>query len=902
MGAVAFLHLGTPCSSFSLARSRPGGPPPVRSRDCPLGLDSVPVGYHWQLLLANELLFRSLELFEAVVQSGGDASLENPLRSLMWQVPQVQQLKVRLHLYNVDLDQCQFGSAFRKPTRILVSNAQFLALALKCRGDHPHTALKGRLRLRSGEVVFLTKLAQEYPSEFCKAFAQVTKSVVDHTLPQFQLSFQLLAPKADRKRRLGDPVTWKGHRQEQAARLACSSGYQLKRGAAKPLLDVECEPGVAVHWSLNIPHPFTVQPSISEEILQNIKTIVKAPTPLLQRRHDRLQFWRQRAIDLLPATDRELRSITDPCLRRLLRGVPDYVDLQLGSCAHVALYDELFAAAKCPDPLLLQGIRKGFPIVGEIQRSGRWPPFTKYQDPVSVQDALDRAWEFRSKIFRRCNSVPVSENLRSLWKATMEDVMEGSTVGPFGLEDEVSEFLGCSDWIPTQRFEVVQKNKVRGCDSATSNLINKTAVISEKLQLTSTDLNVAVLRELRTRGGDRPLAGWVLDERKAYRQLPIRPDHRKFSVICLKDPQDGVPKYFVMIGHSFGLVAAVYNYNRRSAFVNDVLVKIFEMVAFNFYDDKYGFETEVTAPSAMLAAETIHFLLGALFDERKLQLSLSPVILGVTFNLEQLVLEIKEQRKQELLETIDSVLESGLLDPGLAGKLKGKLMFGASQLWGKVGRAFFRPLSERQYMKDLHGDRMEINPAIVRSLIYWKKLVQRGPPREISLRAEKSSDVVIFTDGFTPDQRKDEAGPDRIGAVMFDRRAVAPKQISEVIPTAVSDKWLRRKTQIVPIEMIAPILAIQTFRDHLRNKDVLLLIDSEAVEAALVKGYSSKEDLCELVEIFWELALEYRINFFIDRVSTDANPADWPSRDLLEIGESAGWETVVSSWPASLAC
>ena len=277
------------------------------------------------------------------------------------------------------------------------------------------------------------------------------------------------------------------------------------------------------------------------------------------------------------------------------------------------------------------------------------------------------------------------------------------------------------------------------------------------------------------------------------------------------------------------------------------------------------------------------------------------MILGVTFNLEQLVLEIKEQRKQELLETIDSVLESGLLDPGLAGKLKGKLMFGASQLWGKVGRAFFRPLSERQYMKDLHGDRMEINPAIVRSLIYWKKLVQRGPPREISLRAEKSSDVVIFTDGFTPDQRKDEAGPDRIGAVMFDCRAVAPKQISEVIPTAVFDKWLRRKTQIVPIEMIAPILAIQTFRDH-RNKDVLLLIDSEAVEAALVKGYSSKEDLCELVEIFWELALEYRMNFFIDRVSTDANPADWPSRDLLEIGESAGWETVVSSWPASLAC
>ncbi|CAE7749104.1 unnamed protein product, partial [Symbiodinium necroappetens] len=734
----------------------------------------------WQLTLANELLFRSLELFVAVVQAGGDATLENPRSSLMWQVPQVQQLKLKLHLYNVDLDQCQFGSIFRKPTRFLVSDARLLTLARTCDGGHTHVPLKGRVRSASNEVVFLTKVAQEYPTQLCHQFAEVTHSIVFGIFPQFQPSFELVAPKSDRKRRLGDEVVWKGHRQEQAARLACSSGYQLKRGAAKPLLDVECEPGVAIQWALHTAHPFTVRPVLPNDILSNIKTIVSEPDDLQKRRCACLAFWQHRARELLPDTDRELRRIPDPALRRLLRGVPDYVDLQLGSCTHVKLYEEFSKAIGSPDPLLLEGIRDGFPIVGDIQRSGRWPPFAKPQQTVPVQEALNRAWEFRSKIFRRCNAVPVSDNLRSLWKATMEDVLEGSTVGPFGSEDEVSEFLGCSDWIPTQRFEVVQKNKVRGCDSATSNLINRTAVIAEKLQLVSTDLNVAVLRELRTRGGDRALAGWVLDERKAYRQLPIRPDHRKFSVICLKDPEDGIPKYFVMIGHSFGLVAAVYNYNRRSAFINDVLVKIFEMVAFNFYDDKYGFETAITAPSAKLAAETVHFILGALFDEKKLQLSVAPVILGVTFNLERLVLEIKEQRKQEILDTIDSVLE--------------------------------------QHMKDLHGDRMDLNPAIVRALKYWRRLIQFGPPREISLRSEKPSDVVIFTDGFTPDQRKHEVGPDRIGAVMFDRRAQAPKQLAEVIPRVISEKWIPRKTQIVPIEMIAPILAIETFRDHLRNK------------------------------------------------------------------------------------
>ena len=105
--------------------------------------------------------------------------------------------------------------------------------------------------------------------------------------------------------------------------------------------------------------------------------------------------------------------------------------------------------------------------------------------------------------------------------------------------------------------------------------------------------------------------------------------------------------------------------------------------------------------------------------------------------------------------------------------------------------------------------------------------------------------MVVFTDGFTPDQRKSESGPDRVGAVMFDRRSPSPKQFTEVIPEAVLDRWLVRKTQIVPIEMIAPILALETLRDHVKTKDVLLLIDSAAVEAALVKGYSSKEDLCE---------------------------------------------------------
>ena len=105
------------------------------------------------------------------------------------------------------------------------------------------------------------------------------------------------------------------------------------------------------------------------------------------------------------------------------------------------------------------------------------------------------------------------------------------------------------------------------------------------------------------------------------------------------------------------------------------------------------------------------------------------------------------------------------------------------------------------------------------------------------------------------------------------------------------------KNQIIPIELLAPVRALRTFRDRLNGADVIILIDSEVVEAALVKGYSSKEDVCSLISIFWDLALELSARIFIDRVSTDANPADWPSRNDLKRGQEAGWITVDCKWP-----
>ena len=179
-------------------------------------------------------------------------------------------------------------------------------------------------------------------------------------------------------------------------------------------------------------------------------------------------------------------------------------------------------------------------------------------------------------------------------------------------------------------------------------------------------------------------------------------------------------------------------------------------------------------------------------------------------------------------------------------------------------------------------------------------MIAKGPPREIGDTAPRPSDVVIFTDGFTPDHRKDESGPSRVGGVIFDRSKRNPVQFTSEVFDHIIEKWIPRKTQIVMVELVAAILALTGFGSQLKDKFVLLLLDSEAVEGALVKGYSGTEDVCELVGLFWDLAAALNCQIYIDRVPTDANPADYPSRNDLVRGREAGWKTAEISWPDEL--
>lgn len=518
-GVIFYIHFGTPCSSFSVARKNDGGPPPLRDRQHLWGLPGLRPRDQMKVTMGTKFMFFTQKLAVLCSQRHVLWSVENPASSFLWLMPPILELGQLPHVFQVTLDMCRFGSPHKKPTS-LMSVLDLGALALQCdmvERPHQHDPLVGTITINNRKI-FRTKLAQVYPDALCAAWAE--QVVVHQQADPLAATFALVTPAADRKRPVGQPVPWAPHKQRATAEKATAAGYQLKRSALPPLLLTEMEPGQAVAAALQVQHPFTLDPALDPDLQEALAMVVRQPEWVLGHRAGALQRWEARAISLLPATDNILKTISDPFLRRLLRGQPDGRPLQLGLCTHVALWQELLSEAQCVDRALLHDLVHGFSIVGPIQRSGRWHAMAGQDISLPLQDLRSRAWEFSQKVIKNVMRCEVTEHTAKIWEATMEDVAEGSTCGPFFSRQEVSAFLGTEVWIPTQRFEVVQKNKVRGVDSATVNGVNVATVITEKLELPSTNVNVAALRWLRSHlPSGTSVHGWVLDERKAYRQI-----------------------------------------------------------------------------------------------------------------------------------------------------------------------------------------------------------------------------------------------------------------------------------------------------------------------------------------------------------------------------------------------
>lgn len=190
-GLVKSVHLGMPCNSFSHARDRRPGPPPLRSDEHPMGLDSLRPSDELKVREGNMFLRFCCQVCHLCILLHIPFILENPATSRAWLCPPLQAVMRKKGVSFVDVDYCAFGTRWRKRTRFLFYGVDLSHLAVyKCQGSKrgvckfsglPHLALMGVNE--AGQ--FMTKVAEPYPPQLCVLIARAlldwhTKTIADN--------------------------------------------------------------------------------------------------------------------------------------------------------------------------------------------------------------------------------------------------------------------------------------------------------------------------------------------------------------------------------------------------------------------------------------------------------------------------------------------------------------------------------------------------------------------------------------------------------------------------------------------------------------------------------------------------------------------------------------------------
>ena len=127
------------------------------------------------------------------------------------------------------------------------------------------------------------------------------------------------------------------------------------------------------------------------------------------------------------------------------------------------------------------------------------------------------------------------------------------------------------------------------------------------------------------------------------------------------------------------------------------------------------------------------------------------------------------------------------------------------------------------------------------------------------------------------------------GFVLYDKRYERPVFGMAKVSKRELIRWTVRENQIMMVEILAVVQLIAAVGHNLRKKKLIIFVDSQSAEGALVKGGSSKEDVSELVMVFWRLIQAFEILVYIDRVPTDSNISDSCSRGSRDLALRLGW-------------
>jgi len=464
-------------------------------------------------------------------------------------------------------------------------------------------------------------------------------------------------------------------------------------------------------------------------------------------------------------------------------------------------------------------------MVGELERSGIGTPTLTGREGRPIGHSRTTCAEHNTKLKQS-----LREDVDSDWllEATKADARLGRMSDPTPWDDRDDTCLLHPRFVATQNQAdgSVKRRAVdhfswspgsAGKDDSTNGFV----VRNEKMCHDTLDALHDACRVFVERVGSIP-GLFKADIDAAFRRIPVKPEHRWIAGIAFLNK--GRAYKAMHFASPFGAVSSGHAWERIGAAIAHIAVYFLRIPVLRYVDDYFGPERPDCLDHAMKCfARLVRTLLGPdAIADRKLECGASLCILGVDICMSDRGFQCRPaaQKIPGWLTTIDEATASGgRLMPGTASKLAGKLSWGCSVLFRRVGRAMLRPIFDQQSLRN-----GLIAPELRRALLWWRRILSSNIAELIPWKRSADKHVHMFCDasGKFP----------HLGVVIFIDDEVFWTHASPP-PQVLAQFRSRADNQIMGLELLAISLGLSTFDQLLRGRRLTIHSDNSGSEVLL---------------------------------------------------------------------
>ena len=513
----------------------------------------------------------------------------------------------------------------------------------------------------------------------------------------------------------------------------------------------------------------------------------------------------------------------------------------------LCLLKQLLDEAGREDAGLVEDIKRGFDLTGALPRSG---VFNQKFRPASMtcEDRRKVSNLSREVLLESVQSSGDKEIDLSLLATTLKEVEKGFIQGPINKEE-----LPAGSTL-TKRFPVKQKNKVRPIDDYKASLVNFAVTQNEGVTIHTIDhiaSMIAFWMRSGSLGAKDGLVAKCWDLSDAYKQVPLADEAFHLdSYLAVYDPACLSAKIFKQCVLPFGSLASVTAFLRVSLALWKVGSTLLHLLWSVYLDDFLCLARSSETKHVEFCVDSLFSLLGGrrISKNKLLDFNTLCKVLGVQLDLRQsgdklCFVTNTEERVQELVSELDDAIRTYTLPRSEGEKLRGRLQFASSQVFGRKFRRLLKVLSNH-----VTGGRKTLSQHTQSCLRDVRELLIRNTPRKIE--ASQAEVIHIYVDASF--DYSDYSG---LGGMLVDMSEKVVSVFSVKVDTVALDEIMYKgqKTVILELEMMAVLAAMKVWKELIKTCRVVLFTDSEAVRGAFLKSWSGNDDSDRMISVIFQV-------------------------------------------------